>query len=129
MFIHGVSLNKSDESASDNVAYPSDAGRKTRDSVAKRKPGESASSRLHRTRRGLPERGARGQEPLPLGLAPVSHPNPHPRLLPQRADTDWPPRCPLVLSDLTRSKRNTADRRESVESKLYSVNTDSRGKS
>ena len=111
MFLHGVFLSKSDESASGYVAYPSDAGRKARGPIAERKPGESASGRLHRTRRGLPERGARGQEPLPLGLAP--HPTPHPRLLPQRADTGQPPRCPSVLSDLTWSKRNTADRRES----------------
>ena len=121
MFLHGVFLSKSDESASGYITYPSDAGRKAWGPIAERKPGESASGRLHRTRRGLPERGARGQEPLPLGLAPASHPNPHPRLLPQRADTERPPRCPLVLSDLTRSKRNTADRRESAESRLDSV--------
>ena len=125
MFLHGVFLSKSDESASGYIAYPSDAGRKARGPIAERKPGESASARLHRIRRGLPERGVLGQETLPLGLAPASHR----RLLPQRADTERPPRCPLVLSDLTRSKRNTADRRESAESRLDSVNTDSRGKS
>ena len=116
-FLHGVFLSKSDESPSGYVVYPSDAGRKARGPIAERKPGESESCRLLRIRRGIPERGVLGQETFPLGLAPASHP----RLLLQRADTERPPRCPLVLSDLTRSKRNTADRRESAESRLDSV--------
>ena len=95
MFLHGVFLSKSDESASGYAAYPSDAGRKARGPIAENQ---------------VRARGARGQEPLPLGLAPASHP--HPRLLPQRADTGRPPRCPSVLSDLTWSKRNSRPQRK-----------------
>lgn len=123
MFIHGVFLSKSDESASGCVAYPGDAGRKARGPVADGKPDEGASGRSpppHQA--GAPGARCSGSGTLALG------PRPRPLLpLPQRARRT--PRCPLALSDLTRSKRNTADRRERGESRLYSVNTDSRGKS
>ena len=110
MFLHGVFLSKSDESASGYVAYPSDAGRKARGPIAERKPGEGASGRLHRTRRGLPERGARGQEPLPLGLAPASHPPP-----PPAAPTGRHWAAPQVSfgpfrSDVVEEKQQTAEK-------------------
>ena len=127
MFLHGVFLSKSDESASGYVAYPSDAGRKARGPIAERKPGEGASGRLHRTRRGLPERGARGQEPLPLGLAPASHPAP-----PPAAPTGRHWAAPQVSfgpfrSDVVEEKHSRPQRKWSK--RLYSVNTDSRGQS
>lgn len=71
MFLHGVFLSKRDESASGYVAYPSDAGRKARGPVAERKPGDSARGRLHRIRRGLPERGSLGPRPRPPCPAPA----------------------------------------------------------
>lgn len=76
MFLHGVFLSKSDESASGYVAYPSDAGRKARGPIAERKPGESASGRLHRTRRGLPGARCSGSGALALGPHPRIHPHP-----------------------------------------------------
>ena len=121
MFIHGVFLSKSDESASGCVAYASDAGRKARGPVADRKPDKGASGRSpppHQA--GAP--GARCSGSGTLALGPRARP---PCPAPARTPD---PRCPLALSDLTRSKRNTADRSERGESRLYSVNTDSRGK-
>ena len=112
MFLHGVFLSKSEESASGYAAYPSDAGRKAR--------GPSAENQVR-------ARGARGQEPLPLGLAPASHPPP-----PPAAPTGRHWAAPQVSfgpfrSDVVEEKHSRPQRKWSK--RLYSVNTDSRGQS
>ena len=95
MFLHGVFLSKSEESASGYAAYPSDAGRKARGPIAENQ---------------VRARGARGQEPLPLGLAPASHPPP-----PPAAPTGRHWAAPQVSfgpfrSDVVEEKQQTAEK-------------------